>query len=64
MLPFQSLIKQSWHDKLQTPQSQRKKGKNFQTRVGKKTEVWRVGGSAFPPTFAWVYFRFLTRRLL
>ena len=54
LLPFQGLIKQSWHDKLQTPQSQEKKGKNSQ--VGKKTEVWRVGGSAFPSTFGWVYF--------
>ena len=61
------LNQQSWHDKLQTLQSQGKKCKNPHTRVGKTTEVnLRVGGSVFAPTFACLYFRlfFSTRRLL
>ena len=53
---FPEFNQRSWHDKLQTPQSQEKKCKNSHTLVGKTTEVWRVGGSTFAPTFSWVYF--------
>ena len=53
---FPKLNQRSWHDKLQTPQSQEKKCKNSDTLVGKTIEVWRKGGSAFAPTFSWVYF--------
>ena len=46
---FPELNQRSWHDKLQTPQSQEKKCKNSHTLVGKTAEVWRVGSSAFAP---------------
>ena len=49
---FPHLDQRWWHDKLQTPQSQGKKCKNSHTLVGKTTEVWRVGGSAFVPIFS------------
>ena len=53
---FPEFNQESWDNELQTPQSQEKKCKNFHTRVGKTNEVWRVGGWAFAPTFARVYF--------
>ena len=44
---FPELNQQSWHDKLQTLQSQEKKSKNPHPRVGKTTEVcvWEVQSS-------------------
>ena len=53
---FLEFNQQSWYDKLQTPQSEEKKCQNSHTRVGKTTEVWNVGASAFAPTVSWVYF--------
>ena len=53
---FLEFNQQSWYDRLQTPQSEENKCKNSHTRVGKTTEVWRVGGSAFALTFSCVYF--------
>ena len=54
---FPEFNQKSWHDKLQTPESQEKKYcKISHTRVGKTAEVWHVGSWAFAPTFSWVYF--------
>ena len=53
-LPFQGLINGRGMMNYKHHDHREKKCKNSHTRVGKTTELWRMEGPAFAPTFAWV----------